>query len=226
MRKRTPDRYSLSLARRFVQVNGVCLFVREIFQRIAIAFRRVMLAGRLASPGISIGPRCRLRGLTYMTIGKDFHVVEGLWLEALDRYQDQYLVPRIIIGENVSISRWSHISAITHIEIGSHTLIGSNVFIADHNHGSYSGPSQSSPGNPPARRDLGGGGAVIIGENVWIGDNATILGPVHIGNGAIVGANAVVTSDIPPETIVGGIPARPIKKYSPLSGSWDRISSL
>jgi lipopolysaccharide O-acetyltransferase len=158
-----------------------------------------------------------------MTIGKNFRVVEGLWLEAVHKYCDQELTPRIIIGENVSISRWSHISAITHIEIGSQTLIGSNVFIADHNHGLYSGTAQSSPMIPPAHRELGSGGPVIIGENVWIGDNATILGPAQIGYGAIIGANAVVTCDIAPETIVGGIPARPIKRYSRSSGSWNRL---
>jgi acetyltransferase-like isoleucine patch superfamily enzyme len=157
-----------------------------------------------------------------MTIGKNFRAGEGLWLEALDRYRDQHLAPRIIIGEDVSISRWSHISAITYIEIGSQTLVGSNVFIADHNHGSYSGPNQSSPRIPPAFRVLGGGGRVVIGERVWIGDNVTILGPVKIGDGAIIGANSVVTRDIAPETIAGGIPARPIKYFSEPSGTWER----
>jgi lipopolysaccharide O-acetyltransferase len=222
MGERNHKRGRLSVALRFVQVNGVYLFVREIGQRVMIRLRRLMLAGKLKSPGMSLGPYCRLRGLTHITIGKDFRVAEGLWLEALDRYHDQELTPRIMIGENVSISRWSHISAITHIEIGSHTLIGSNVFIADHDHGSYSGPGQSSPMIPPAYRELGSGGPVIIGENVWIGDNATILGPVRIGDGAIVGANAVVTCDIPPETIAGGVPARPIKRYLRSSGSWNR----
>jgi lipopolysaccharide O-acetyltransferase len=124
-------------------MNGVYLFVREICQNVLIQLRRLMLAGKLEAPGISLGPHCRLRGLTYMTIDKNFRVAEGLWLEALHKYHDQELTPRIIIGENVRISRLSHISAITHIEIGSQTLIGSNVFIADHNHGLYSGRATS-----------------------------------------------------------------------------------
>jgi acetyltransferase-like isoleucine patch superfamily enzyme len=223
MGKQNAERTALSVARSFVQVNGVYLFVREIGQRMMIRFRRMMLAGKVETPGISLGPHCRLRGLTYMTIGKNFRVVEGLWLEALHQYYDQEFTPRIIIGDDVSISRWSHISAITRIEIGSQTLIGSHVFIADHNHGLYSGSGQSSPMIPPGYRELGGGGPVIIGVNVWIGDNATILGPVHIGDGAIVAANAVVTCDIPPETIAGGIPARPIKQYAQSPGSWNRL---
>jgi virginiamycin A acetyltransferase len=55
-------------------------------------------------------------------------------------------------------------------------------------------------------------GDIVIGNDVWIGYEAVILSGVHIGDGAIVGTRAVVTRDIPPYTIVGGIPAKEIKK--------------
>lgn len=55
-------------------------------------------------------------------------------------------------------------------------------------------------------------GDIIIGNDVWIGYEAIILSGVTIGDGAIIGARAVVTKDVPPYTIVGGIPAKPIKK--------------
>ena len=54
-------------------------------------------------------------------------------------------------------------------------------------------------------------GDIVIGNDVWIGYEAVMAG-VHIGNGAIVAARAVVTKDVPPYTIVGGVPARPIRK--------------
>jgi acetyltransferase-like isoleucine patch superfamily enzyme len=53
---------------------------------------------------------------------------------------------------------------------------------------------------------------VVIGNDVWIGANATLLNGVHIGDGAIVAAGAVVVKDVPPYTVVGGVPAREIKK--------------
>lgn len=55
-------------------------------------------------------------------------------------------------------------------------------------------------------------GDIIIGNDVWIGFEAVIMAGVHIGDGAIVGARAVVTKDVPPYTIVGGVPAREIRK--------------
>ena len=55
-------------------------------------------------------------------------------------------------------------------------------------------------------------GDIVIGNDVWIGYEAVIMAGVHIGNGAIIAARAVVTKDVPPYTIVGGIPAKPIRK--------------
>lgn len=55
-------------------------------------------------------------------------------------------------------------------------------------------------------------GDIIIGNDVWIGYEAVIMSGVHIGNGAIIGTRAVVTKDVEPYTIVGGMPAKPIKK--------------
>lgn len=55
-------------------------------------------------------------------------------------------------------------------------------------------------------------GDIVVGNDVWIGYEAVILSGVTIGDGAIVGARAVVTRDVPPYTIVGGVPAKPIRK--------------
>ena len=65
---------------------------------------------------------------------------------------------------------------------------------------------------PPSREDLPNKGDTVIGNDVWIGQNATILPGVHIGNGAIIGANSVVASDVEAYTIVAGNPVKPIRK--------------
>ena len=55
-------------------------------------------------------------------------------------------------------------------------------------------------------------GDIVVGNDVWIGYQAVVLSGVKIGDGAIIGARAVVTKDVPPYTIVGGVPAGPIRK--------------
>ena len=61
----------------------------------------------------------------------------------------------------------------------------------------------------------------MIGNDVWIGFEAVILAGVTIGDGAIIGARAVVTKDVPPYTIVGGVPAKPIRKRFSDEDWWD-----
>ena len=65
-------------------------------------------------------------------------------------------------------------------------------------------------------------GDIIIGNDVWIGYEAVILSGVTVGDGAVIGARAVVTRDVPPYTIVGGIPAKPIRRRF----SEDTVSAL
>ena len=65
---------------------------------------------------------------------------------------------------------------------------------------------------PPKAEDMPFKGDTVVGNDVWIGENATILPGVHIGDGAIIGANSVVGSSVEPYTIVAGNPAKPIRK--------------
>ncbi|MBR0225848.1 MAG: CatB-related O-acetyltransferase [Thermoguttaceae bacterium] len=65
---------------------------------------------------------------------------------------------------------------------------------------------------PPSASEMPFKGDTVIDNDVWIGQNATILPGVHVGDGAIVGANSVVGSDVAPYTIVAGNPAKPLRK--------------
>ena len=181
-----------------------------------------VIANLLRAPGLRLGPGCRIIGGRYISIGRDVYAERNLWLEAVTSYRSQRFLPNITIGDHVSFSDGVHISSITSIAIGSHSLFGSRIYVSDHNHGMYRGESQSTPEEAPAHRLLGGGGPVVIGENVWIGDNSVIIGPATIGRGAIVGANSVVRGVVPSDTIVAGAPARPIKIFNPKTGSWDK----
>ena len=87
------------------------------------------------------------------------------------------------------------------IEIGDDVLIGHQVVIATLNHDL-----------DPAKRGNMTPAPVKIGNKVWIGAHATVLPGVTVGEGAVIAAGAVVTKDVPANTVVAGVPAKPIKK--------------
>lgn len=116
---------------------------------------------------------------------------------------------KIVIGDNVYIGSFNHITAIKKITINEGTLIGKFVTITDNSHGKN---PQWEKDKYPINRELYSKGEVIIGKNVWIGDKVTILPGINIGDGSIVGANSVVTKNVPPFSIVCGNPAVIIRK--------------
>ena len=181
-----------------------------------------LMALLLKARDLRLGPGCRVIGGRHISFGRGVYAERNLWLEAVTSYRSQQFDPKIAIGDHVCFSDGVHISSIASISIGSHSLFGSRIYVSDHNHGIYRGESQSNPQEAPAHRLLGGGGPVVIGENVWIGDNSVIIGPATIGRGAIIGANSVVRGAVPPYTIVAGAPAKPIKIFNPETGSWDK----
>lgn len=111
--------------------------------------------------------------------------------------------PRVIIGDNCVIGRHCMITAKNIVRLGNNVLIGAYVQIIDHNHGMAAGI--------PIREQPAEIGEVVIGNDVWIGAGAKILANVHIGDGSVIGTNAVVTKDIPANAIAVGVPARVIR---------------
>lgn len=115
----------------------------------------------------------------------------------------------IIISDGCCLGEMNHLTAYTGIFLGKNVLTGRRVTISDNGHGIF---EKHSLDTAPLKRPVTSKGGVIIGDNVWIGENCTILANVHIGNGAIIGANAVVTSDIPAYSCAVGVPAHVVKK--------------
>ena len=106
----------------------------------------------------------------------------------------------ITIGKNVFINSGCCFQDQGGIEIGNNVLIGQQVVLATLNHDLM-----------PEKRANMSPAPIKIGNDVWIGAHATILAGVTIGNGAVIAAGAVVTKDVPENTVVGGVPAKIIK---------------
>ncbi len=107
----------------------------------------------------------------------------------------------ISVGKRVFINSGCHFQDQGGITVGDDSQIGHNVVLATLNHGFA----------PHERRSMYPA-SIVIGKNVWIGSNATILPGVTIGDNAIIAAGAVVTKAVEENTIVGGVPAEFIKK--------------
>lgn len=132
---------------------------------------------------------------------------------------------RIVFGDKVNIGDNVSIRCANKIVIGNNVLMGSKVLIIDNSHGVYSGENQNSPETPPNERILTSA-PVIIEDNVWIGEGAVIQQGVTIGKGSIIAANSVVTKDVPANCIVGGIPAKIIKKWNQRKENWIKINEM
>lgn len=161
--------------------------------------------------GSTIGRNLNVMGGEYISIGKNTIIDNNTSITAWPIYFEQSFNPTIIIGDNCGIGERSHITSINSITIGNGVLLGKNVLITDNAHGSNTPIQQSII---PSMRPLISKGAVVIEDNVWIGQNSCILPGVTIGYGAIVAANSVVTKNIDANTIVAGVPAKIIKKIN------------
>ncbi|HEX7693935.1 MAG TPA: sugar O-acetyltransferase [Sphingomonas sp.] len=107
----------------------------------------------------------------------------------------------IRIGRNVFINQNCTIYDLGGVEIGDDVLIGPNVSIITSGH----------PLEPSQRRAAVTASPIAIGRNVWIAAGATVTGGVTIGENSVVAAGAVVTRDVPPNTLVAGVPARVVR---------------
>lgn len=106
----------------------------------------------------------------------------------------------ITVGKNVFINSGCRFQDQGGIYIDDGALIGHNVVLATLNHALEPQDRGTTIPEP-----------IFIGKNVWVGANATIVPGVRVGDGAVIAAGAVVTRDVPPRTVVGGVPAKVLK---------------
>lgn len=117
----------------------------------------------------------------------------------------------IHLGERAFINSGCHFQSQGGVWVGEDALVGHDVIVATLNHRFK-----------PEERAICDAAPVRIGKGAWIGSNACLLAGVTIGDYAVVAAGAIVTKDVPAMTIVGGVPAKPLKRINP-DGSTERI---
>lgn len=183
--------------------------IRDFYQ--SLFNRYIISLFKSCGTEISVSPSLVYMGLNNVSVGKNFRAGERLKLRTFDSWGTLKYTPQIIIGDNVNIETDCHISAINKVSIGNNVLMASFVYISDHSHGNVNEMCEEALFSPPLERPLYSKGPIIIEDNVWLGEKVSVMPGVHIGRGAIIGANSVVTKDIPAYAVAVGAPAKVIK---------------
>jgi len=148
----------------------------------------------------------------YIEIGEDTLIGPGVSLSAgMVPGQECITSPVVKIGDRCLIGKGSGIVGHFSITIGNDVWTGHHVYITDQNHGYENIDQPISQQSQPER-------AVVIGDESWLGYGTVVLPGVTIGKHVVVGANSVVTKDIPDYSVAVGVPARVVRTFVEGSG--------
>lgn len=179
-------------------VNEISIYLPG---KLGVILRQSTFRGKCKHAGsnMRIWTGVRITGHKNISVGDNFSIAYNSQLHALDGI--------LQMGDNVSINSNTCISAAGkgRIIIGNNVIVAQNVVLraSDHEH---------SSSDVPINKQGHTGGAIIIGDDVWICANVVITKNVKVGSHCIIAAGAVVTKDIDPYSIVGGVPANLIRK--------------
>jgi acetyltransferase-like isoleucine patch superfamily enzyme len=153
----------------------------------------------------------RIDGMRNITIGDRVQVSYRSWLAAVAISDDH--PARLVIGSGSVIGHFNHIYATNEIIIEENVLTADKVYISDNLH------LYEDIDVPVLHQRIKQLNKVRVGAGSWIGENVCIMG-CSIGKNCVIGANSVVTKDIPDYSVAVGIPAKIIKRFNTDTGLW------
>lgn len=176
-------------------------------------FKKVQFSMYRQGEGAYLDPSVQVIGWRWVKLGDRSLVSENTWIVINHRNQANR---GVIIRDDCHIGRNNFFSCGPSIELSSYvmTSVGCKFLGAGH---VIEDPREAYVYAPPSD-----GAPIRVGVNCWLGASVTVLGGVNIGHGSIIGANSLVTSDIPPFSIAVGAPCRVIKRFDFIVGKWVR----
>lgn len=157
----------------------------------------------------------RIDGARNISIGDKVIIQYKTWLASMPLTGTSD--PILEIGNGTAIGNFNHIYATKKIIIGENVLTADKVYISDNLHGF------ENPFIPIIKQQIVQKNEVIIGEGTWLGENVCVIG-TSIGKNCVIGANSIVTKNIPDYCVAVGSPAKIIKKYNFNSNSWEKTN--
>jgi acetyltransferase-like isoleucine patch superfamily enzyme len=166
---------------------------------VRLGWRKLLLGRRLRLDGLAfIGPGCTLE------VGRSATLELGRWSWIGHGCKIRSHEGAVLIGAKSVLGQECTISSYQHVSIGRECVVADRVMLIDFDHGMVE-VERPIRLQGIYKRD------VRVGNNVWIGYGACVLRGVTVGDNAVIGANAVVTTDVPANAVVGGVPARLIR---------------
>jgi acetyltransferase-like isoleucine patch superfamily enzyme len=183
---------------------------------------------------VAIEPRVRLRFASGIRLGRGVYLDEGVYLHGLpngiDIGENTYVLNhaelhvfnfRNLPNAGIRIGRNCLISEFTVLRGQGGITIGDNVYTSPHVQIVAVGHVFDDTARPIVEQGITARG-VVIEDDVWLGSGAIVLDGVRVGRGAVVAAGAVVTEDVPPRAVVGGVPARVLRERGASLAAPDR----
>ncbi len=151
-----------------------------------------------------------------MFFGDHVMIREHAWFGAVVEYGGRLYAPRLDVGDHTTFGHGCHLFCCAHMRVGRSVMIADHVYISDNLHG------YEDVDAPPSLQPLNVPGPVSIGDASWVGEHACIMPNVAIGRHCVIGANSVVTRDVPDYCVVVGAPAHIVRRYDAEKRVWAR----
>jgi acetyltransferase-like isoleucine patch superfamily enzyme len=188
--------------------------VSELKRLYAHAYSRCS-AGAFADfgPHSVLQPPVSVAGADRIRVGSGVWVGAGCWLHSVGRTGDTVVLE---LGDGTNLAGNCTLAAASSIRLGAHVLLARGVYVADHAH------AFADRDRPVILQGIDRIAPVVLEDGCWLGENVVVCPGVRIGRNAVVGANSVVTRDVPERCVAVGAPARVIRH---LDAGEDRMAA-
>ena len=167
----------------------------------------------------NIGKIISINNNEYISIGKNVRIKDFCRIDCIDKWHEEKYYPNLDIGNGVIINDFFTAFITDNCKIGDNCIFANRCTIVTENHGMN--PEEKLPYH--AQNLING--PVTIGKNCWISTEVIFLPNSSIGNNVIVAAHSVVNKKFPSNVIIGGVPAKIIKKYNFETHKWEKVKN-
>ena len=186
--------------------------MRKLIAKLKALLLYPLWFGKYGSHSLILHP-LQIDGAKNIQIGKRVYIQSHSWLAAMPLTGK---TAELLIGNGCSLGHFNHIYATQSIVLENDVLTADKVYISDNQH------TYTNVEVPIKEQSIKQDKPVRIGQGSWLGENVCVIG-ANIGKHCVIGANSVVTKDIPDYSVAVGAPAKVIKQYNATTNQWEKV---